>query len=192
MIEVLIWKLKLLKKNLVNLVEQSNKMFQNLQRKSVNQEREENYFKFNFKKATNLGKHYLLPKIHKGLSNVPGRPVIWKCGTPTEKISEFFDHQLQPIMKQANSNIKDTVDFLEKLRAIGEIPRAAILITADVVGLYPSIPHDEGYLFTYLFIYLFIGKTVPTEDMIKMASLLLKIICLNLIQSFTNKYQKQQ
>ena len=66
---------KVIEKDLVNLVEQSNKMFENLQRKSVIQEREENYFKFNFKKATNLGKLYLLPKIHKGLSNVPGRPV---------------------------------------------------------------------------------------------------------------------
>ena len=80
----------------------------------------------------------------KGLSNVPGRSVISNCGTPTEKVSEFLDHQLQPIMKQGNSYIKDTGDFLEKLRAIGEIPRGVILATADVVGLYPSIPHDEG------------------------------------------------
>ena len=47
-------------------------------------------------------------------------------------------------MKQGNSYIKDIGDFIEKLRAIGEIPRGAILATADVVGLYPSIPHDEG------------------------------------------------
>ena len=127
-----------------NLVEQSNKMFENLQRKSLIQERERNYFKFNFKKATNLGKLYLLPKIHKGLSNIPGRPVISNCGTPTEKVSEFLDHQLQPIMKQGNLYIKDKSDFLETLRAIGEIPKGAILVTADVVGLYPSIPHDKG------------------------------------------------
>ena len=101
-------------------------MFENLQRKSVIQEREKNYFKFNFKEATNLGKLYLLPKIHKALSNVPGRPVISNCRTPTEKVSEFLDHQLQPIMKQWNSYIKDTGDFLEKLRAIGEISRGAI------------------------------------------------------------------
>ena len=134
---------KVIKKDLVDLVEQSN-MFENLQRKSVIKEREKNYFKFNFKKGTNLGKLYLLPKIHKGLSNVPGRPVISNCGTPAETVSEFLDHQLQPIMKQGNSYIKDTGDFLEKLRAIGEIPRGVILATADVVGLYPSIPHDEG------------------------------------------------
>ena len=44
-------------------------------------------------------------------------------------------------MKQGNSYIKDTGNFLEKLRATGDIPKGAILVTADVVGLYPSIPH---------------------------------------------------
>ena len=32
---------------------------------------------------------YLLPKIHKGLSGVPGKLVISNCGMPTEKVSEF-------------------------------------------------------------------------------------------------------
>ena len=99
---------KVIEKYLVDLVEKSNKIFENLQRKSVIQEREENSFKFNFKKATNLGKLYLLPKLHKSLSNVAGRPVISNFGTPTEKVSEFLDHQLQPIIKQGNSYIKDT------------------------------------------------------------------------------------
>ena len=36
-------------------------------------------------------------------------------------------------MKQGNSYIKDTSDFLEKLRAIGKIPKRAILVTADVL-----------------------------------------------------------
>ena len=38
-------------------------MIENLHRKSVFQEREKNYFKFNFKKATNLGKRYSLKYI---------------------------------------------------------------------------------------------------------------------------------
>ena len=63
-----------IEKDLVDLVEESNKIFENLQGKSVIQERGKSYFKFNLKKAINLGKLYLLPKIHKGLSNVPGRP----------------------------------------------------------------------------------------------------------------------
>ena len=47
-------------------------------------------------------------------------------------------------MKQGESYIRDTGDFLAKLKAAGEVPKGAILVTADVVGLYPSIPHSEG------------------------------------------------
>ena len=63
---------------------------------------------------------------------------------PTEKILEFLDHNLQLSMKQGESYIKDTGDFLEKLKTVGEIPKETFLVTADVVGLYPSIPHDGG------------------------------------------------
>ena len=94
-------------------------------------------------------------------------------------------------MKHGNSYIQDTGDFLEKLRAIGEIPKGAILVTVDVVGLYPSIPHDEGLRVLRNQYDKFIYKTVPTEDIIKMAEFVLKN-CLNLIQSFRNKYQGQQ
>ena len=48
-------------------------------------EKELKYF-IEFQKATNVGKLYLQPKIHKLLENVPGRPVISNCGTPTEKV----------------------------------------------------------------------------------------------------------
>ena len=66
---------------------------------------ESNYFRFNFLKETNLVKCYLLPKMHKGLWKVPGRPLISNCGTPTEKVSNFLDHHLQPMMKQGNDGL---------------------------------------------------------------------------------------
>ena len=34
--------------------------------------------------------------------------------------------------------------LLQKLNALEGLPQDAILCTVDVVGLYPSIPHDEG------------------------------------------------
>ena len=126
------------------LVGKSNNLFSNLRRKNMIAENENNYFRFNFKKATNLGKLYLLPKIHKGLCKIPGWPVIFSCGTPTKKVSEFLDHHLRPIIKQGESFIRDTGDLLAKLKAAGEVPEGTILVTADVVGLYPSIPHSEG------------------------------------------------
>ena len=77
---------------LTDLVEKSNTMFKNLRRKGVISEKELKYFSFEYKKVTNLGKLYLLLKIHKRLKNVSGRPVISNCRTPTEKVSEFLDH----------------------------------------------------------------------------------------------------
>ena len=35
-------------------------------------------------------------------------------------------------------------DFSNKSRKLGKIPDNAILVTADVVGLYPSIFHNVG------------------------------------------------
>ena len=87
---------------------------------------------------------YLLLKIHKRLYNVPGRPVISNCGTPTEKVSEFLDNHLKPVMREGMSYIKYSNDFMHKIRDLKDIPNNALLVTADVVGLYPSIPNEAG------------------------------------------------
>ena len=84
--------------DLVKLVEQSNKMFKQLLSKQNVSTSEFKYFSYNYKKLTNLGKMYLLSKIHKQLENVPGCPVIPNCGTSTEKVSEFLDYHLKPTM----------------------------------------------------------------------------------------------
>ena len=88
------------------------------------------------------GRFYLIPKLHK--QGCPGRPVVSRCSSPREKISEFVDHHLRPLVVEMSSHIKDTNDFLHKLDGIGHLPEGAILCTIDVVGLYPHIPHSEG------------------------------------------------
>ena len=159
---------------LTDLVEKSNTMFKNLRRKGVISEKELKYFSFEYKKATNLGKLYLLPKIHKRLKNVPGRPVISNCGTPTEKVSEFLDHHLKPVMQSGWSYIKDSGDFLKKIKNVGNIPENAILVTADVVGLYPNIPHNAGLKVLSNMLEAREHKAVSTEDLVKMARFVLE------------------
>ena len=160
--------------DLVKLVEQSNKMFQKLLSKQNISSSEYKYFCYNYKRAANLGKMYLLPKIHKRLENVPGRPVISNYGTPTEKASEFLDHHLKPIMQSAKSYIKDTSDFLRKLKGLGKVPENAILVTADVVGLYPSIPHEDDLEALYTKLEEQEDKRIATEDILQMAKFVLK------------------
>ena len=131
-------------KILRDLIETSNILFLNPERKEQISKKEMKYFMYDYKNASNLGKIYFFPKIHKRMSNVADRTVISNCGTPTEKASEFLDYHLKPVMQKSWSYIKDSGDFIEKIKRIGNIPEDAILVTADVVGLYPSIPHEFG------------------------------------------------
>ena len=40
--------------------------------------------------------------------------------------------------------IKDTNDFLNKLRSLPKLPGNIILCTVDILVLYPNIPPTEG------------------------------------------------
>ena len=119
-------------------------VFESLKTKGSTTEKKLKYFTIEFKKATNLGKLYLRPKIHRRLENAPGRSVTSNCGTPTEKVTEFLDSQLKPVMQSSWSYLKDSDDFIKKIKNINIIPKDSILITADVVGLYPRIPYEAG------------------------------------------------
>ena len=46
-------------------------------------------------------------------------------------------------MQSGASCIKESNDFKSKIKNI-DITNDALLVTADVVGLYPSIPHEVG------------------------------------------------
>ena len=61
------------------------------------------------------GNLYLLPKIHKkpGSKKPPPRPICNSRNTPTEKISEWVDDQVQPLVKELPSYMKDDNDFLK-------------------------------------------------------------------------------
>ncbi|CAB4036908.1 Hypothetical predicted protein, partial [Paramuricea clavata] len=142
-----------------------------------------------------LGRFYLLPKIHKRLVDVPGRPVISNCGTPTEGLSELVDHYLQPIVKSLPNVIRDTTDFLKRLQDLGDIPEGAILCTMDVVGLYPHIPHLEGLSSIRKSIEDFRkncgmdkGEGLSVDDLIDLA----KIILDNNYFKFSEKVYKQK
>ena len=172
---------------LPKLSEASNKMFSSLRRKGFITEKQLKYFTYEYKKATNFGKLYLLPKIHKRLFDVPGRPVISNCGTPTEKCSEFLDHHLKKVMQKGWSYIKDSGDFIKKINNLDLIPENAILVTADVVGLYPSIPHEVGLRALREALNKRDEKIIPTEELLKMAEFVLK----NNYFEFGNKIKQQ-
>ena len=61
-----------------------------------------------------------------------------------EGFRPFLDHVLKAVMQQSGSYIKDSSDFIKKFTEIKEVAKDAIMVTADVFGLYPSIRNDVG------------------------------------------------
>ena len=139
-------------------------------------------------KDPKFARFYLLPKIHKRLHNVPGRPVISNSGYCTENISSFLDHHLQPLAQAVKSYIKDTNEFLKKLRSLPELPDDIILCTMNVAGLYPNIPHEEGMSALRKRLETRKEKYVSTDTIIDLAEVVLK----NNIFTFGKKTLRQK
>lgn len=93
---------------------------------------------------------YMLPKIHKDPAKwskpheiPPGRPIVSDCGSETYYTAEFLDFYLNPLSTGHPSYIKDTYDFVQKVKGL-KIPQKAILFTMDVDALYTNIDIQEG------------------------------------------------
>ena len=87
---------------------------------------------------------YLLPKIHKNQTPVPGRPIVSANNSPTERISQWTDFFLQPIVSHTPSYVRDTSDFINKISEGPPLLEGTILCTIDVSSLYTNIPIQEG------------------------------------------------
>ena len=72
-------------------------------------------------------------------------------------------------------------------KASGEVPEGAILVTADNVGLYPSIPHSEDLEILKKHYENYLNKKVSAEDVGKMADFVLE----NNLFEFGSKFYKQ-
>lgn len=95
-------------------------------------------------------KFYLLPKIHKDPRTwsvpfwiPPWRPIVSDCGSETYHTAELVDYYLQPLSTKHPSYLKDTYDFITKIRQL-TIPDHAFLFTMDVNSLYTNIDISEG------------------------------------------------
>lgn len=93
---------------------------------------------------------YLLPKVHadKESWTVPGevprgRPIVSDCGSETYKIAEYLDYFLNPLSQLHPSYLKDTYDFIEKIRS-KQFPSQSFLFTIDVESLYTNINTELG------------------------------------------------
>ena len=93
---------------------------------------------------------YLLPKIHKSMDKwtvanriPPGRPIVSDCNSEGYKVSELIDYYLKPLATDYPSYLKDTQDFLSKIRNL-TLPEDCLLVTLDVDSLYTNIDNEAG------------------------------------------------
>ena len=92
----------------------------------------------------------MLPKIHKPPSEwtIPnkmpkGRPIISDCNSVSERVAEYIDNHLKLKASQHPSYIKNTYDFIDKIKDV-LIPPNSLLITLDVESMYTNILHEKG------------------------------------------------
>lgn len=102
---------------------------------------------FHYLKASEEAKDrnfYLLPKVHKPVDKWPninmpeGRPIVSDCNSDSRRISDYIDYHIKPLCNKHKSYIKDTYDFLRKVKN-QKIGKNHLLVTGDVTALYTNM-----------------------------------------------------
>jgi hypothetical protein len=124
-------------------------------------------------------KFYLLPKIHKPkskwtLPDMPeGRPIVGDCGTESRRISEYIDHFLKPLANKHPSYIKDTYDFIDKIRN-RNINKRLFLVTGDVTALYTNMNIERAINIVKEFFHLNPDPNRPSDELLELLDLAMR------------------
>ena len=129
---------------------------------------------------------YGLPKVHK--PNIPLRPIVSACDSPTDQLSNYVTHFIQPLVEILPSYIWDSKYFLQLLESLPLLPENAILVTADVTSLYTNIPHEESIESVLHYMKLHANTLPPDAPSPHTIGILLEIILKNSNLSFREKY----
>lgn len=122
---------------------------------------------------------YLLPKIHKKPESwtvpfkVPaGRPIVSDCGSESYRVAEYIDYFLNPLSHMHASYVKDTYDFVNKLRTV-KVPSNSFLFSIDVDSLYTNIETARGLLAVSKAFRNFPRKDRPDAEIIQLLEMTL-------------------
>ena len=80
---------------------------------------------------------YGLPKINK--NNMPVHPIVSACGTATYNTAKSIRKILQNYCGKASSSVKDSKDFIQKIKHHSINPEEVTLVSFDVSALFTSI-----------------------------------------------------
>ena len=109
------------------------------------------------------------------------------CGAASEQYSMILNHHLKKVIQKRWSYIEDSGYFIKKINNLDSIPKNAILLTADMVDLYPSTPHHLDLTALTGALTERDEETIPTNVLLKIAEFVLK----NNYFKFGNKIKHQ-
>ena len=84
-----------------------------------------------------------------GLSNIhkldwPLHLIVSGCDGPTDHLSAYITHFIQPIASTLSSHIKDTKHFLNLIEMLLPLLSNSLIVASDVTSLSTNIPREEG------------------------------------------------
>jgi hypothetical protein len=86
-----------------------------------------------------------LPKVHKTTPAgriFAARPIVSNCLGPCEKIGEFIDFFLVPLVQKQNTYLRDTKDAIRKIEQL-KLPKNCLLVTIDCIGMFTNVLQNE-------------------------------------------------
>ncbi|CAJ0957048.1 unnamed protein product [Ranitomeya imitator] len=127
---------------------------------------------------------YILPKVHKSLTNPPGRPIVASTDSILSPLSIYLEKILTPLVRTTKSFLLDTGHFLSLIREHDTIPSDSLLVTIDVNSLYTYISHEKGITATRT---LLQASNMPRNS-IKFCLDLLKLVLYENFFSYEDTY----
>ena len=74
-------------------------------------------------------KLYGLPKLHK--PNIPMRPIVSFCGSPTYQLSKYLTTVLKPLTDESRHKLQSTENFIDAIKTV-QVPDNYKLVSFDV------------------------------------------------------------
>ena len=78
-------------------------------------------------------KLYGLPKLHK--PNIPMRPIVSLCGSPTYQLSKYLTTVLKPLTDKSRHKLQSTENFIDAIKTV-QVPDDYKLVSFDVKSLF--------------------------------------------------------
>ena len=132
---------------------------------------------------------YGLPKLYK--NNMPMHPIVSVCGTATWSTAKFITKILQNCCGKTSSFVKDSTNFIQKIKHLSITPQEETLVHFHVSSLFTTYQHMLHYKLSIPKLSISTHFTndckIPTEKFIKF----LEFTIINCIFCFNKKFYKQ-